>query len=267
MCGAGKGTPRLTIRTAEPGRVNDARAFCWFCSYHLFRDYRELDKRDWGFVVDEFCADIDEIHERLGGTQVDSSCLIINKVVGWDALLATVAMNGPLQPYTYNRLNGDKDTWVMAASITYLNFTTGRTTPGYFMVGADPALAAIDANYQGKAEMLRGHVQFLKAGTADADPGGVTPLYLNNQVLNFTEYPAMKHRLFFGLWEDYGYPFCGWKLANPQLRLQPKVLAVLDTVATALAEIGAEKECLCKQFRCRYPYPFEPDWPYWIFRR
>lgn len=233
------------------------------CSYQLFRDYRELDKKSWSFVGHEFCADVNEIHGALGGTEADSSCIIINKLKAWDSLLVTVAMNGPLQPFTYNRLNGDKDTWVLAASITYQNFSTGETTPGYFMRAAAPELTLVDPSFHSKAQTLRGHVQFLRHPSFR---GGVMPLYLNNQRLNMTEYPQIRERLSFGLWEDYGYPFCGWRTINGLLKPLPEVFQVLDAVAPALAQVDAQDECLCKWFRCRWPAPFTPDWPYWIFR-
>lgn len=186
----------------------------------------------------------------LGGTEADSSCVLLHKTRAWDALLATMAMNGPLQPFTYARLNGDKDTWALSAAVTRQNFSTSGTTPGYFMEEAEPGLALMDAAYAGRAHPLRGHVQFRRSAAA---PGGVEPLYLNNQLLNMTEYPRVRDRLAFGLWEDYGYPFCGWRAVNPLLRPPPRVFEVLDAVAGALREVGAPDECLCKWFRCRFP--------------
>jgi hypothetical protein len=188
----------------------------------------------------------------------------MDKARVWDSLMVTMAMNGPLQQSTYLRLNGDKDTWVLASSITFQNFSTSPTTPGYLMRGADASLAlTIEGAYSSLAQPLRGHVQFLRDAEA---PGGVVPLYLNNQLLNFTEYPRLRDRLWFGLWEDYGYPFCGWRVVNPFLKPPPSVLHVLDQVASALAEVDARDECLCKWFRCRWPSPASPDWPFWLMR-
>lgn len=226
-------------------------------SYHLFRDYRELDRRVWGgFVEQEYCADLEELKGMLGGTEADSSCVVMHKGRAWDSLLVTMAMNGPLQPFTYTRLNGDKDTWALAASLTRKNFSTSSTTPGYFMQEADTDLTLIDAAYTGLAHPLRGHVQFLRSLEA---PSGVIPLYLNNQLLNMTEYPKLRDRLAFGLWEDYGYPFCGWRTVNPLLRPPARVLEVMDSVSRALDVVEAQDECLCKWFRCRYP-----DFSWWF---
>ncbi len=219
--------------------------------WHLFRDYRDLDRKAWStFAPQEFCTDVEEVRGALGGTEADSSCVVLDKARAWDALLVTMAMNGPLQPFTYARLNGDKDTWALAAAVTRQNFSTSGTTPGYFMEEAEPGLTLMDAAYAGRAHPLRGHVQFRRA---PASPGGVEPLYLNNQLLNMTEYAKVRDRLAFGLWEDYGYPFCGWRAVNPLLRPPARVFEVLDAVANALGEVGAPDECLCKWFRCRFP--------------
>lgn len=202
---------------------------------------------------------MDELHGLLSGTEADSSCVVMHKGRAWDSLLVTMAMNGPLQPFTYSRLNGDKDTWVLAASLTYQNFSTSRTTPGYFMREAGAELSLLETGYTGRAQPLRGHVQFRREEHA---PGGVVPLYLNNQLLNMTEYPELRNRLAFGLWEDYGYPFCGWRAVNPLLKPAPHVLRVLDAVSTALGSVEAPDECLCKWFRCRFPAPFGADSPF-----
>ena len=203
------------------------------------------------------------MYSALDGTEADSSCVIADKLKVWDSLLVALAMNGPLQPLTYNRLNGDKDIWVLSSLVTGQNFSTSHTTPGYFMREAAPDLSLSDAGYTGLAEPLRGHVQFLKH---DQAPGGVIPLYLNNQVLNMTEYPRIKESLAFGLWEDYGYPFCGWRSVNPLHKPPTNVYSALDAVASALEQVDASDECLCKWFRCRFPAFFTPDWPYSMFR-
>jgi len=174
-----------------------------------------------------------------------------------------MAMNGPLQPFTYARLNGDKDTWALAAALTYQNFSTTETTPGYFMREAQAELTLLDSAYAGWAQPVRGQVQFLRDHSA---PGGVVPLYVNNQLLNMTEYPSLKSGLAFGLWEDYGYPFCGWRAVNGLLRPAPQVFDVMDSVAHALDAVGAPDECLCKWFRCRFPAPFGADSPFLLGR-
>lgn len=167
-------------------------------------------------------------------------------------------MNGPLQRHTYSWLNGDKDTWVLSSIVANQSFTTSDTTPGYLMVGAEESFAGLHPDYLGKAEPLRGHVQFLREG------GGVRPLYLNNQVLSFLTYPVTRQRLYFGLWREFGYPFCGWRPARR--KVEEGVLKILDAVMVALRELGEEGECLCKaNMRCRWPFPSHPDWPFKIF--
>lgn len=235
-----------------------------YVSFHIFRDYRELDRTAWGgFVEQEFCADVNELHALLGGTEADSSCVLLHKGRAWDSLLVTMAMNGPLQPFTYARLNGDKDTWALAAALTYQNFSTTETTPGYFMREAQAELTLLDSAYAGWAQPVRGQVQFLRDPSA---PGGVVPLYVNNQLLNMTEYQSLKSGLAFGLWEDYGYPFCGWRAVNGLLRPASQVFDVMDSVARALDAVGAPDECLCKWFRCRFPAPFGADSPFLLGR-
>ena len=38
---------------------------------------------------------MDELHGLLGGTEADSSCVLVHKGRAWDSLLVTLAMKGP----------------------------------------------------------------------------------------------------------------------------------------------------------------------------
>lgn len=49
----------------------------------IFRDYRELVKGSWDKVKEAFCADVDLISRETEGTELDSSCILINKVKGY----------------------------------------------------------------------------------------------------------------------------------------------------------------------------------------
>lgn len=156
-----------------------------------FRDYVPSSSHKWDWIPEEFCVDTDAVVEYYRGTEGDSSCVLFDKARNWDALLVTAILNGPLQHITYNKMNGDKDTWVMALSYTRQGkLPPLRTLPGFLF---------IDYEGNGEARKIHGQLQLLKVGMDGGDEymmgakalwqappidakGFLIPLYFNNQL-------------------------------------------------------------------------------------
>jgi len=156
-----------------------------------FRDYVPSSPHKWDWIPEEFCVDTEAVVDYYKGTEGDSSCVLFDKARNWDALLVTAVLNGPLQHITYHKLNGDKDTWIMA-----LSYTRGGALPPLHTV---PGFLFVDYEGNGEARKVHGQLQLLKvdmdeddeammgakderqAPPPDAD-GFLIPLYFNNQL-------------------------------------------------------------------------------------
>lgn len=161
-----------------------------------FRDYVPSSPHKWDWIPEEFCVHTDAVVDYYQGTEGDSSCVLFDKARNWDALLVTAILNGPLQHITYHKLNGDKDTWVMA-----LSYTRGGALPPLHTV---PGFLFVDYEGNFEARKVHGQLQLLKVemdedeeaimGSKDQrqaqpDAGGVLiPLYFNNQLCKSVGY-------------------------------------------------------------------------------
>lgn len=157
-----------------------------------FRDYVPSSPHKWDWIPEEFCVDTEAVVNYYQGTEGDSSCVLIDKARNWDALLVTAILNGPLQHITYHKLNGDKDTWLMA-----LVYTRGGPLPPLHTV---PGFLFVDYEGNDEARKVHGHLQLLKVPLDDDDEeaimdakdqrgapppnaaGLLIPLYYNNQL-------------------------------------------------------------------------------------
>jgi hypothetical protein len=237
----------------------------------VFRDYVEWTPHKWDWMAEEFCVDTAAIHTFYAGTEGDSSCVMMDKVRSWDALLVAAILNGPLQHTTYQKLNGDKDTWVMA--MLYAGGGTPlpplHTVPGFLFVD-------YEGNFVGRK--VHGQLQMLKVDDPeeeqrqakdkkkkqqqqqeDEQAGGLlVPLYFNNQLFNFTQWQWNKGWTYVGSYDDYGSIYNPPHSLAPDCRpypiehLEPLTEVMnraFDGVVEALKTIGS-KHCGCRD-----------DWP------
>ena len=101
----------------------------------LFPDYVKLNKaRLQAEVLPEVCVGYGRMSRAFGGRELDSSCVVLDKVANWDALAVAVAMNGDLQQETYHSLLGDKDTWGLAMLHVGKTVSMGELEPGYLLI-------------------------------------------------------------------------------------------------------------------------------------
>lgn len=168
-----------------------------------FRDYVPSDPHKWNWIPEEFCVDTDAVVEYYEGTEGDSSCVLLDKSRNWDALLVTAILNGPLQHLTYKKLNGDKDTWVMAMQYTRGALPPLHTVPGLLMVDWEGNFLA--RKVHGQMQMLKvDNVEGETAPGVEEPVGLLVPLYFNNQLFNFSQWQYNKGWAYVGSYDDVG---------------------------------------------------------------
>lgn len=163
----------------------------------VFRDYVPFTDQKWDWMAEEFCIDPAAIRDYYAGTEGDSSCVLVDKRRNWDVLLVATILNGPLQHTTYSKLNGDKDTWIMAM----LYARRGRplpplnTVPGFLFVDYEGNFVA--RKMHGQLQMLKvdepeevraKQAKHAKQREKEQSAGLLVPLYFNNQLFNFTQW-------------------------------------------------------------------------------
>ncbi len=209
----------------------------------LFGDYVAIERARWGPVLRDMCLDVGHVSKVLGGRELDSSCVVLDKQRNADALAVTVALNGPLQAATYAALLGDKDTWAL----------------GMFHVGKAISVHELEAGYllvsrgeKGQARKVLGHVQFLKDRSAH-DPPGLVPLHHNNQLFDLREYPTIADATYLDIFSHLGdvlLPTSRRRDCRPYpveelWQLPPAMHTTYLAVAQALKDHGID-HCVCR---------------------
>lgn len=215
--------------------------------------------------ITEFCIDPAAIRDYYAGTEGDSSCVLVDKRRNWDALLVAAILNGPLQHTTYSKLNGDKDTWVMAMLYAH----SGRPLPPLYTV---PGFLFVDYEGTFVARKVHGQLQMLKVDEPEEarskqakqqqqeqhGAGLLVPLYFNNQLFNFTQWQWNKGWTYVGSYDDFGSLYRPPHSLSPDCRpypvehldpLTPVMERAFDGVVEALQTIGSN-QCGCRD-----------DWP------
>jgi hypothetical protein len=100
----------------------------------IFSDYVGLDRGRWREVLERVCVGYDQFYAAFGGRELDSSCVVMDKVANFDALAVALALNGELQAQTYTTLIGDKDTWGLAMLHVGKSFSVANLEPGYLLI-------------------------------------------------------------------------------------------------------------------------------------
>lgn len=215
----------------------------------LFSDYVSVD-HVWKPFLRDMCLELKHVSRSLGGRELDSSCVVMDKHRNADALAVAVALNGPLQPTTYASLLGDKDTWALAMFFVGKTVSVQELEPGYLLVAREG-----EGGREGgprHARKVNGHLQFLKDKSAQ-DPPGLVPLHHNNQLLDLREFPLIGNRTYMDVFSRLGDVLmpgtrrrdCRGFEVEGLLKLSGVMREAYGAVARGLEERGID-HCVCR---------------------
>lgn len=211
----------------------------------LFSDYVSISKPQWAPVLQGLCLAHRLVSRAFGGRELDSSCVVVDKLANADALAVALALNGPLQAATYAALVGDKDTWGLAMLHVGKHLSVDGLEPGYLLLAREEAWEG-----RARARKVGGHLQFYR------DPVGqpsLVPLHHNNQLLDLREYPALAGDAYMETFAHLGdvlMPGTRRRDCRPfpvedLMRLTPAMHATYLAVAEALWAHGID-HCACR---------------------
>ncbi|GAB5029514.1 alpha-mannosyltransferase [Nannochloropsis oceanica] len=165
----------------------------------VFSDYVSIDQGLWKPFLRDMCLDLNHVFRSLGGRELDSSCVVMDKLKNADALSVAVALNGPLQRTTYVSLLGDKDTWALGMFFVGKTVSVHEVEPGYLLVARE------EGREEGPrhARKVNGHLQFLRNKSVQ-EPPGLVPLHHNNQLLDLREFPLIGNRIYMDVFSKLG---------------------------------------------------------------
>ena len=209
----------------------------------LFSDYVSIEKARWGPILKEMCLDLHHISKTLGGRELDSSCVVLDKRRNADALAVAVALNGPLQSMTYEHLWGDKDTWALGMFYVGKAVSVQELEPGYLLV---------ERGERGMARKVTGHLQFLK-DKSSRDPPGLVAMHHNNQLLDLREFPLIQNETYMEIFSHLGDVLlpvtrrrdCRHFPTGELMRLPLAMQRAYVAVSAALKEHGID-HCVCR---------------------
>lgn len=212
----------------------------------LFSDYVAIGKAQWAPVLRGLCLGHRAVARALRGRELDSSCVVLDKVVNADTLAVALALNGPrLQAQTYAALVGDKDTWALAMLHVGKHVSVEGLEPGYLLLARDEAWEG-----RARARKMGGHLQFYRDPVTQA----LVPLHHNNQLLDLREYPALAAGAYMETFAHLGdvlLPGTRRRDCRPfpvedLLRLTPAMHETYLAVAEALRAQGVD-HCVCRE--------------------
>jgi len=219
----------------------------------LFSDYVSIDQVVWRPFLRDMCLDLKHVSSSLGGRELDSSCVVMDKHRNADALAVAVALNGPLQPTTYASLLGDKDTWALAMFYVGKTISVQELEPGYLLVAREGEGGREGGQRPPRhARKVNGHLQFLKDKSAQ-DPPGLVPLHHNNQLLDLREFSLIGNRTYMDVFSRLGDVLmpgtrrrdCRGFVVEELLQLSGVMREAYGEVAKVLEERGID-HCVCR---------------------
>lgn len=188
----------------------------------LFKDYvkclKYVNKKfinNIGIGYETFC-------EKTHGLEIDSSCIIINKEIAWEALHTICLINVESKAYynkTFSNVLGDKDTWLIGS--LFCEFEP-------YVINSNPGSLVCYDQTNDNSFIIFGHLQFQMVSGEDI------PLYYNNQKVNFVNYNGMEH---WGYIEDVIEPKMYESCNDYYKPLTPEMKDAFYTASIAVKDI------------------------------
>ena len=139
----------------------------------LFKDYVNCLHYINSKFLDTIGIGSENYCEKTDNFEIDSSCVIINKKLAWEALYTICLINVESSAYYgrfTNNVLGDKDTWLIGS--LFVDFDP-------FVISSDPGNLLYPTKNEEEVRAIFGHLQFDETNV---------PLYYNNQVIDIYKY-------------------------------------------------------------------------------